>query len=58
MHRILAENLALDYYCFLEDDLILNDPLFFEKLKYFDSLMGSNTFYSLIVTNSPLFLIL
>jgi len=41
-HKILAENLALDfdYYCFLEDDLILNDPLFFEKLKYFDSLMG------------------
>lgn len=31
--KVLAENLGkYDYYCFMEDDLIINDPLFFEKL--------------------------
>ena len=29
-----------DYYCFLEDDLILHDPLFFMKLNWFTQQMG------------------
>lgn len=36
-HKILKENLGkYDYYCFMEDDLIINDSLFFEKLKWFN----------------------
>ena len=32
-HKILKENLGkYDYYCFMEDDLIINDSLFFEKI--------------------------
>lgn len=35
--KVLKENLGkYDYYCFMEDDLIINDPLFFEKLKWFN----------------------
>lgn len=35
--KTLKENLAkYDYYCFMEDDLIINDPLFFEKIKWFN----------------------
>lgn len=35
--KILRENLEkYDYYCFMEDDLIINDPLFFEKIKWFN----------------------
>ncbi len=26
-----------DWYCYLEDDLLLSDPLFFDKLSWFDS---------------------
>lgn len=34
--KILKENLGkYDYYCFMEDDLIISDPLFFEKIKWF-----------------------
>ena len=42
-HKVLADNLSLDYdyYCYLEDDIVLFDPSFFDKLSYFDSLMGS-----------------
>lgn len=36
--KVLSENLGkYDYYCYLEEDLILHDPLFFEKLKWFNS---------------------
>lgn len=36
--KILKENLGkYDYYCFMEDDLIINDPLFFEKIKWFNT---------------------
>ena len=36
--RVLKENLGkYDYYCFMEDDLIINDPYFFEKIKWFNS---------------------
>lgn len=35
--KVLKENLdKYDYYCFMEDDLIINDPLFFEKIKWFN----------------------
>lgn len=38
-HRVLQENLdKYDYYCFLEDDLIIDDADFFVKLKWFNSL--------------------
>lgn len=40
-HRVLKENLGrFDYYCYLEDDLVLRDPLFFQKLAWFQSLAG------------------
>ena len=36
--KVLRENLGkYDYYCFMEDDLIINDPLFFLKLDWFNS---------------------
>lgn len=36
--KVLKENLGkYDYYCFMEDDLIINDPLFFEKLNWFNN---------------------
>lgn len=35
--KILKDNLGkYDYYCFMEDDLIINDSLFFEKLNWFN----------------------
>lgn len=35
--KILKENLGkYDYYCFMEDDLIIRDPYFFEKIKWFN----------------------
>lgn len=35
--KIFRENLGkYDYYCFMEDDLIVNDPLFFEKIEWFN----------------------
>ncbi len=38
-HRVLKENLGkFDYYCYLEDDLVLRDPLFFQKLAWFNGL--------------------
>jgi hypothetical protein len=37
-HGILKKNLGnYDYYCYLEDDLILHDPSFFQKLIWFNS---------------------
>ena len=36
-HAVMRERLgAYDYYCYLEDDLILHDPLFFMKLNWFN----------------------
>lgn len=38
-HSVLRERLgSYDYYCYLEDDLILHDPLFFSKLNWFNQL--------------------
>ncbi|HIK37673.1 MAG TPA: calcium-binding protein [Geminocystis sp. M7585_C2015_104] len=43
-HRVLKENLGrYDYYCYLEDDLILHDPWFFIKLNWFTSQAGNGS---------------
>jgi hypothetical protein len=43
-HAFLAENLGLfDYYCFLEDDLLIIDPLFFWKLAWFAKGVGDRS---------------
>lgn len=40
-HAVLKAALGShDYYCYLEDDLLLNDPLFFRKLEWFNRLAG------------------
>ncbi|MCB4421457.1 calcium-binding protein [Synechococcus sp. HB1133] len=43
-HKILAENLSCDYdyYCYLEDDIVFSDPIFFEKLFHFNTLLGED----------------
>ena len=40
--RYLASQLheKYDFYCYLEDDLVINDPLFFQKLNWFLNLIG------------------
>ncbi len=39
---LLRKNLGnYDYYCYLEDDLILHDPWLFIKLQWFTNLLGS-----------------
>jgi hypothetical protein len=40
-HAILRDRLgAYDYYCFLEDDLLIRDPWLFVKLRWFSRLFG------------------
>jgi len=40
-HEVLADNLGrYDYYCFLEDDILLSDPLFFWKQAWFTQMVG------------------
>jgi hypothetical protein len=40
-HRLLREAQGkYDYYCYLEDDIIVHDPLFFSKRRQFDRLFG------------------
>ncbi|MBC7802526.1 MAG: calcium-binding protein [Candidatus Parcubacteria bacterium] len=40
-HEVLKRNLGnFDYFCFLEDDIALTDPLFFQKLEWFNALAG------------------
>ena len=42
-HAVLAENLGrFDYYCFMEDDLLLSDPLFFRKQRWFNAIAGDS----------------
>lgn len=37
-HKVLKQNInKYDYYCFMEDDLIINDSLFFEKLNWINN---------------------
>lgn len=46
---VLKENLGkYDYYCFMEDDLLINDPYFFEKLNWFNK---ENDFMRLLNPN-------
>lgn len=41
---VLRDNIDnYDYYCFLEDDLILHDPWFFHKLRWFSDAFGIDT---------------
>lgn len=40
-HQALRANLGrYDYYCYMEDDLLLQDPFFLRKLQWFNSLFG------------------
>ena len=40
-HKVLAERLgAYDYYCYLEDDVGVDDPLFFWKIGWFSRQAG------------------
>jgi hypothetical protein len=42
-HAVLRDRLGdYDYYCFLEDDLILHDPWFFVKLAWFTGHVGDD----------------
>jgi len=42
-HAVLREFLDhFDYYCFLEDDLVIEDPWFFAKLKWFSNRFGAH----------------
>lgn len=46
-HQLIAQNLGkYDWYCYLEDDLAIEDPLFFHKLRYvydlFDAGIGAD----------------
>ena len=43
-HQVLRENLGrYDWYCFLEDDLLIEDSMFFTKLEWFVKLHGEET---------------
>jgi len=43
-HQALKMNLGrYDYYCYMEDDLLLQDPLFLCKLSWFNRLFGDET---------------
>jgi len=42
-HRILAERGSdCDYCCYLEDDLVMQDPWWFEKLRWFNECVGQD----------------
>jgi len=54
-HEVLAAEIDnYDYFCFLEDDIIINDPEFFQKLNWFEtvaneeSILQPNRFETLI----------
>jgi hypothetical protein len=43
-HRVMRDRWGnYDYYCYLEDDLILHDPWFFEKLNWFNRHVGKGS---------------
>jgi hypothetical protein len=43
-HQVLKENLGkYDWYCYLEDDLLITDPLFMTKLEWFVQEYGDET---------------
>ena len=40
-HELLRQALGrYDFYCYLEDDLLVTDPLFFQKLRWFAQIAG------------------
>src|SRR5262249_45529931 len=40
-HAVLRDRLgAYDFYCYLEDDLLVHDPLFFVKQRWFNGAFG------------------
>ncbi|WP_127754100.1 calcium-binding protein [Devosia sp. 1566] len=42
-HRVLRDRLGrYDYYCFLEDDIVISDALFFRKLAWFSDAAGQD----------------
>lgn len=42
-HAVLAAQVGrYDFYCYLEDDLLLHDPQFFAKLTWFNALAGDD----------------
>jgi hypothetical protein len=44
-HRVLRDRMSegYDYFCYLEDDLVIRDPWFFEKLRWFTDRFGDDT---------------
>ena len=41
-HQLLRQYVGkYDYYCYMEDDLLIHDVFFFRKLKWFESAFGS-----------------
>jgi hypothetical protein len=43
-HDVLRDRLGqFDYYCYLEDDLVLHDPWLFRKLAWFNRLAGDES---------------
>jgi hypothetical protein len=44
-HAVLRDalNKNYDYYCYMEDDLFIHDPMFFYKLKWFTQQAGNNS---------------
>jgi hypothetical protein len=44
-HAVLRDLLSVDYdfYCYLEDDLLLRDPLFFVKMRWFAAQFGEES---------------
>lgn len=43
-HQVLRSNLGrYDYYCYLEDDLVIQDPLFLSKLAWFTRMFGEDS---------------
>jgi hypothetical protein len=57
--RVLRERLGrYDFYCFMEDDLVIHDPAFFDKLTWFQQSFGPKTLlmpvrYELPATGIP-----
>jgi len=42
-HKVLADGLGeYDYYCYLEDDLVIHDPMLLAKLEWFTSQTGDD----------------
>ena len=43
-HEVLAESLGkYDYYCYMEDDLVITDQSFFDKLHWFNERFGAES---------------